>query len=163
LSSDGRYLFISGNRYDVLEGSDGDLVEESTPLGMTVVDTETWGVVDHPDLPFQFVRESGGVTIGVNTKSTSPWVDDVYMVSVDGEGTMAYAGPFTVEGGGCQPVRDLSKLVCSAYGDVSQTLRLIDTTTGEVSLQLEIGTEDYLDENGVLHDWAPSLEITGES
>lgn len=157
LSPDGRYLYVSGNRYEVAEGADGGLVEESTHLGLTVVDTETWQVVDQPDLPFQFVRESNGVIVGVDTRSTAPWIDDVYTLSIDDTGVVAYEGPFTVEGGGCLPMTGGSHLVCSDYVDANQGLSVVDMGTGDVIVELVIGQNDYLEENGVLQDWAPFL------
>lgn len=157
LSPDGRFLFISGNRFEFAEGPHGSLVEESTHLGLTVIDTETWQVVDQPDLPFQFVRESGGVVFGVDTRSTSPWIDDVYSVSIDDEGVVSHTGPFTVEGGGCNSVIGGSRVVCSSFSDAGQSLRVVDLPTGAIIAGLDVGHEDYLQENGVLQDWSPSI------
>jgi hypothetical protein len=156
LSPDGRYLFISGNRYDVTEDAEGQLVEESEALGLTVVDTETWQIMDQSDLPFQFVRNAGGAMLGVDTRSTSPWIDDVYVLSTDDRGTVSHLGPFTVEGGGCQLAAEPSRLICSEYvSDTVQTFTVVDLATLEVIPGPTIGVEDYLHDNGVLVDWSP--------
>jgi hypothetical protein len=161
LSEDGRYLLISGNRYEVAEGSDGSLVEESRYLGLTVVDTQTWRVVAQPELPVQFVRESRGVIFGVDTRSTSPWIEDVYVVEVDETGTLSHQGPLSLmEGGGCiTPVGD-SQIVCSDYSGAHQNLSVVDLTSGEVLASTHIGREDWILDNGVVVDWAPSLETS---
>jgi hypothetical protein len=161
LSGDGRYLFVSGNRYEVAEGSDGSLVEESRYLGLTVVDTQTWRVVAQPELPVQFVRESRGVIFGVDTRSTSPWIEDVYVVEVDETGTLSHQGPLSLmEGGGCiTPVGD-SQIVCSDYSGAHQNLSVVDLTSGEVLASTHIGREDWILDNGVVVDWAPSLETS---
>lgn len=156
ISPDGRFLFVSGNRYDVITNHDGSLGEQSEPLGLTVVDTETWKVVATPDLPIQFVRNAGDTILGVETTSTSPWVDNVYVVSTDEEGAVTHLGPFTVDGGGCQPARGGSLLICSEYpSESTQRLRIVDTLTSETLSEREIGVEDYLNDNGVLVDWSP--------
>lgn len=156
LSPDGRYLFISGNRSDVTEDSEGHLVEESEALGLTVIDTETWRIVDHSDLPFQFVRNAGAAMLGIDTRSTSPWVDDVYVLSTDDDGTMSHLGPFTVQGGGCQLSDESSRLICSEHvSDTVQTFTVVDLATLEVIPGPTIGMEDYLYDNGVLVDWSP--------
>jgi hypothetical protein len=161
LSEDGRYLFVSGNRYEVAEGSDGSLVEERRYLGLTVVDTQTWRVVAQPELPVQFVRESRGVIFGVDTRSTSPWIEDVYVVEVDETGTLSHQGPLSLmEGGGCiTPVGD-SQIVCSDYSGAHQNLSVVDLTSGEVLASTHIGREDWILDNGVVVDWAPSLETS---
>ena len=156
LSPDERYLFISGNRSDVTEDAEGHLIEEGRALGLTVVDTETWRIVDHSDLPFQFVRNAGGAMLGVDTRSTSPWVDDVYVLSTDDNGTMSHLGPFTVQGGGCQLPDGASRLICSEYvSEMVQTFTVVDLATLEVIPGPTIGMEDYLHDNGVLVDWSP--------
>lgn len=156
VSADGRFLLVSGNRYDVLVNDDGSLSEESEALGLTVVDTETWEVVARPELPIQFVRNAGDAILGVETTSTSPWVDNVYVVATDETGAVTHLGPFTVEGGGCQPARGATLLLCSEYSSESaQRLRVIDTLTSETLSEREIGVEDYLNDNGVLVDWSP--------
>jgi len=156
LSADGRFLLVSGNRYDVLVNDDGSLGEESEALGLTVVDTETWEVVARPDLPIQFIRNAGDAILGVETTTTSPWVDNLYVVSTDETGAVTHLGPFTVDGGGCQPARDATLLLCSEYSSEStQWLRIIDTLTSETLSEREVGAEDYLNDNGVLVDWSP--------
>jgi hypothetical protein len=156
LSADGRFLLVSGNRYDVLVNDNGSLGEESEALGLTVVDTETWEVVARPELPIQFIRNAGDAILGVETTSTSPWVDNVYVVSTDEMGAVTHLGPFPVDGGGCQPARDATLLLCSEYSSESTLwLRVIDTLTSETLSEREIGAEDYLNDNGVLVDWSP--------
>ena len=156
LSADGRFLLVSGNRYDVLVNDDGTLDEENEALGLTVVDTEAWVVVARPELNIQFVRNAGDAVLGVETTSTSPWVDNVYLISTDETGAVTHLGPFTVDGGGCQPARGASLLLCSEYpSESAQRLRVIDTLTSETLSEREIGVEDHLDENGVLVDWSP--------
>lgn len=161
LSPDGRFLFISGTRLDVVEKAGIGLVEESNHLGLTVVDTERWQVVDQPELPFQFVRESGDVVIGVDSWSTSPWMEDVYVVSIDDDGTVSHLGPFGVQGGWCFKVTGSSILVCSNYSETNQTVDLVDTGTGEVLATFDIGEVDSLLENGVLVDWVELSESQG--
>lgn len=156
LSADGRFLFISGNRYDVVVTDDGSLLEESEHLGLTVVDTETWEVVAGPDLPIQFVRNAGDTILAVDTTSTSPWLDDVYVMSIDGSGAVTVEGPFTVQEGGCQPASDTTYLICSEYvSDTTQRLRVVDMATSETVSEREVGWEDYLNDNGVFVDWSP--------
>lgn len=155
LSPDGRYLFISGNRYDVVTTEDGSLGEESEHLGVVVVDVKTWEVVASSDLPIQFVRDAGDTTLAVDTKSVSPWVDDVYVLSMTEDGSFSYRGPVTTEGGGCQPASQELRLICSEYGDITQRLRLVDLATSQVVQGPEIGHEDYIQGDGVLVDWSP--------
>jgi hypothetical protein len=155
LSPDGRFLLISGNRYDVVIAEDESLVEENEHLGSTVVDTDTWQVVARPELPIQFVRSSGNMILAVDTVSTSPWIDDYYVASVEGSGELTYQGPVTIEGGFCQPIPDPSRLVCSEYTDVSQSLKVVDLANLGIVEGPTIGQEDQLHQNGVLEDWTP--------
>lgn len=153
LSADGRFLLISGSRYDVSFADDGSLVEESEHLGLTVVDTESWGVVDQSDLPFQFVRNLDETILGGNTRWISTWVDDIYVISIDEAGAISYRGPVTVEGG-CQAAFQ-GMLACSEYVGSTQQLRLIDLETLETLEGPTIGDEDWLNDRGVLVDWRP--------
>lgn len=156
LSADDRFLFVSGNRYDVVAGGDGSLVEENQHLGLVVVDTETWDVVARPDLAVQFVRNAGQAVVAIDTTVTPRWQDDYYVVSTDPSGAVSYQGPFSVRDGGCEPALDGSHLICSEYlGDTSQRLRVVDIQTSETTDGPEVGPEDYLEVNGVLVDWSP--------
>lgn len=160
LSPDGRYLFISGVRYDVSTAEDGGVVEENQHLGLTVVDTESWEIVARPDLPFQFVRNAGEVILGTNTQSISPWVDHLYVLSIDDAGDLSYGEPVTVENGGCRPSLG-TMLICTEHTGSTQQLRLMDPVTAEVVEGPRIGPEDALEANGVLVDRRPVTSLAG--
>ena len=134
----------------MVEKADG-LEEEDTHLGLTVVDNEGWQVVARPDLPLQFIRDSGDVVIGVNTVSTTTWTEDIYVISMDDTGSLAYAGPFTTVGGGCSSFGN-SRLLCFGYSGQVGTRSVVDISTGDVLTELEFGDNDDLLENGVLID-----------
>lgn len=156
LSADDRFLFVSGNRYDVVTNDDGSLVEENEHLGLIVVDTETWDVVARHDLAVQFVRNAGQAVLAIDTTVTPRWQDDYYVVSTDANGVVSYQGPFGVRDGGCEAALDGSHLICSEYlADTSQRLRVVDIHTSETTDGPDVGPEDYLDVNGVLVDWSP--------
>jgi hypothetical protein len=155
LSPDGRFLLISGDRYETKESADG-LIEETIPLGVTVVDTETWEVVEQKRLPFESIRTSGGVILGVKTRSQSPY-EDVYALSVNGSGEISHVGPVPVHEMQCQPA-SASRMVCAeSVGFESQRLSVVDLTTGDTTKGPEVGLTDHLVGSSVLMDWAPSL------
>jgi hypothetical protein len=159
LSPDGRFLLISGDTYETSETADG-LIEETIALGVTVVDTETWQVVEQRHLPFETIRYSDGVILGVDIRSRSDWVEDVYVLSIDGNGEVSHIGPVTALEGQCQPAPNLHMVCAESVGFDSQRLSIVDLTTGVTTDGPEIGPLDYLAGGSVLMDWAPSLDST---
>lgn len=158
LSPDGRYLYISGNEQVVETADDGSLIDESEHLGLTVVDTETWNVVESPDLPIQYVRASNGGVLAVDTISFQPWTSDYYVISTQESGRVAAQGPFTVEGGGCDLTLDLSPLLCIEHLSSAAHIRLIDIDTTETIARKPIGLEDALHPNLILEDRLPEAD-----
>ena len=157
ISADGRHLFISGNRTSIEVADNGHLVESNEHLGLTVVNLETWSRVDAPDLDVQFVRNDGGMVLGVNTISEQPWEDELYVFDVDLEGNVAAAGPFIVRSGGCQLTGDLGHLVCTEHEGSSTTLlRVVSIDSGDTVAERTISSGDYFHPNGVLEEWAPA-------
>lgn len=153
LSGDGRHLYLSGNESGVIESSGGTLVEDSEPLGVWVIDTETWRTVQYHDTPIQFVSEAGAGILGVATISFNPWVSEIYLLSPDFE---VVNGPVNVGDGGCEVTID-GHLLCISYRS-GQEVSLIETETLETVGSLVIGWEDTLHSNGVLEDWLPHTD-----
>lgn len=151
LSPDGRYLYVSGNRSDVVMREDGVLVEEQEHLGLTVVDTETWNVVATPEFEIQFVRNAGDAVIGVNNILNAPWVDDYYLFVMGESGGLSHWGPFTSREGGCDPTPDAGRVMCSGSGRVE----LVDVATMETIADLAIGYEDTVHAVTVVQDARP--------
>lgn len=155
LSSDGRYLFISGNRHMIEVADNGQLVESSEHLGLTVVDIETWSKVAAPELDLQHVRNDGGMVLGVNTISQQPWHDELYVMDVDSDGVVRSMGPFLVRGGGCQLGGETEHLVCTEHSGETTLLRVVSLQSGETLAERAVSSADYFHPNGVLEDWAP--------
>jgi hypothetical protein len=158
LSSDGRYLYISGNKQVIATAGDGSLIEEGEHLGVGIVDTETWQLVESPDLPIQFVREVASAVMGVDTTSIQPWTDNYYLLSMDGLGDFVARGPITVTGGACELTPDRRYLLCSEYRSDAIHVRMIDIQTMETSTGRTTGLEDVLHPNAILEDWLPRTD-----
>jgi hypothetical protein len=157
LSTDGRFLFVSGNRMNVETSQAGGLVEVEEHLGLTVVDTETWRLLESPDLTIQHVRKTGGQVIGVDTVSTNPWISEVYLFDIDPTRLVSYLGPVTQrDGGGCVSARDDSQLVCTDYQGGGANVHLIDSTTMSSLTTIKTGDHDVVHAIGVMEDWLPS-------
>jgi hypothetical protein len=156
LSPDGRYLFISGNRYIPTVSADGSLTEENEHLGLVVVDTETWRPVDSPDLPIQFVHATRGIVIGVDTKSFHPWVDHQYLLTVE-DGQVSVR-PLAVMNGGCGLEAGGRYLLCYESAGTRTTVSVVDIKTLEIIAERTIGERDAIRPNGVLEDHFLSID-----
>ncbi len=155
LSADGRHLFISGNRITIEVSENGQLVDSSEHLGLTVVDLENWSKIDAPDLDMQYVRSDGGMILGVNTLSEQPWEDEIYVLGIGPGGSVTTQGPFAVHSGGCQLITDGAHLVCTEYREERTLLRVVSLDSGATVAEREISSGDYFHPNGLLEDWAP--------
>lgn len=155
VSADGRYLFVSGNRLTVEVSDNGQLVESSEHLGLTVVDLETWSEVVAPDIDLQYVRGDGGRILGVNTLSEQPWEDELYVLGMGSEGSVTTLGPFTVQSGSCQLLAEGEHLVCTEYREDTTMLRVVSLDNGATLAERAISSGDYFHPNGLLEDWAP--------
>ena len=152
LSPDGRYLFVSGNRSDVEIEADGSLVEVQEHLGLIVVDTETWELVESPELNIQFVRNAGGLILGIDTRVGKSVIHAYYLLEIDDGGALTYRGPFSTAGGWCDSTPDPTRLLCLQEGRA----QLIEFETMQPVAELDIGYEDMVHGIGVLEDWVPS-------
>lgn len=156
LAADGRHLFISGNRVSIEVAPNGHIEEFNEPLGLTVVDLETWAAIDAPDVGVQFVRNDGGKVLGVSTVSQQPWEDELFVLDVDSRGAVTATGPFIVRSGGCQLIADAQHLICTEQTENdSSLLRVVSIESGETVAERSISVADYFHPNGVLEDWAP--------
>jgi len=152
LSVDGTLLYLGGSEFTVEPGGYG-LVEQRKPLGVLVIDTTDWTLVEKIDLPIEWVFESeGGVVIGVSTISTTPWLQEFYVL---GPEPRRIPVPEGFES--CFEYLAAGYLHCHDYESSGQTITVLDLESFEVVSTKTIGDGDNLEPPGVLVDWRPPV------
>lgn len=151
LSDDGRFLFVSGNRLDVKESEDSDAVAEVTrPQGVYIVDTESWTVRQHIDIPVGFI----------NGHYHPRWIvgigeSGLHLFDRDDPGTFEKV---EVEQPGTLSIENFSYDEGYLYLTRGARLEVLDLITGELLGDRLMGSADSIVGQGVLED----LEVRDE-
>lgn len=153
MSGDGTLLYLGGSEFTV-ESGDGGLTQHREPLGILVIDTADWTLKERIEIPIEWVFESGGgVVVGVNTISTTPWRQEFYVL---GPEPVPIPVPEATES--CSEYLAAGYLHCHDYESSGQAITVLDLETFDVVSTGVIGDGDNIEPPGVLVDWFPRIE-----